>query len=161
MRPSAETPVTLSVLDRLIDFEADLSTETPLSRAQSLRLLRAEVRRDLEWLLNSRRVAIDPGSEFDEVNRSVYVIGLRDFTSFSLADASERSRLLQHIQSVVRQFEPRLANVRISEQDDRLKTRSLRFRMEASLLIDPAPERISFDTVLHLSSGEYSVREDS
>lgn len=161
MRPSAETPVTLSVLDRLIDFETDVSTEAPPSRAQSLKLLRAAVRRDLEWLLNSRRVAFEPGAEFDELNRSVYVIGLEDFTAFSLADASEQSRLLRHIQSVVRQFEPRLANVRITQQDDPVKTRSLRFRIEASLLIDPAPERISFDTVLHLASGEYTVREDS
>ncbi len=161
MRPSPETPVTLSVLDRLIDFETGVSTEPPLSRAQSLKLLRAAIRRDLEWLLNSRRVAFEPGPEFDELNRSVYVIGLADFTTFCLADSSEQSRLLRHIQSVVRQFEPRLANVRITQQDDPLKTRSLRFRIEASLLIDPAPERISFDTVLHLSSGEYTVREDS
>jgi len=161
MHQPVEIPVTLSVLDRLIDYEPGASIEVSLSRAQSLKLLRAAVRRDLEWVLNSRRIAFEPDAEFEELNRSGYVMGVMDFTAFSLANSSEQSRLLRHIQSVVQQFEPRLANVRITQKDDHLKTRSLRFRIEASLLIDPSPVRISFDTLLHLSSGEYSVQEES
>lgn len=160
MRTSTELPVTLSVLDRLIDVEPSQSAEIPLSRAESLRILRSAVRRDLEWSLNSRRIAVEPDPAFVEVNRSVYVVGLEDFASFSLADGEEQSRLLRHIQAVIREFEPRLANVQISQQDDPVKTRRMRFRIEASLLVDPAPERISFDTVLQLSSGEYEVNEE-
>ena len=36
--------------------------------------------------------------------------------------------------------------------------RVLRFRIDARLKIDPAPEPITFDTVLQLGSGEYQVR---
>jgi type VI secretion system protein ImpF len=36
----------------------------------------------------------------------------------------------------------------------------LRFQIEGLLDMDPAPERISFDTVLQLSSGEYQVKGD-
>jgi len=36
--------------------------------------------------------------------------------------------------------------------------RQLRFQIEGLLLMDPAPELISFDTVLQLSSGEYQVK---
>ena len=36
--------------------------------------------------------------------------------------------------------------------------RQLRFQIEALLLMDPAPELISFDTVLELASGEYQVK---
>ena len=36
-------------------------------------------------------------------------------------------------------------------------TRVLRFQIEALLMIEPAPERITFDTKLELTSGEYSV----
>jgi type VI secretion system protein ImpF len=161
MRLSTELPVTMSVLDRLIDLEPDQSGEHPLSRARSLRLLRSAVRRDLEWLLNSRRIPLEPDAAFVEVNRSVYVIGLEDFATFGLADGQEQSRLLHHIQAVIRQFEPRLANVQVSQQDDPVKTRRMRFRIEGSLLVDPAPERISFDTVLQMSSGEYVVNEAS
>jgi type VI secretion system protein ImpF len=161
MRSSTELPVTLSVLDRLIDLAPAQPGEPPLSRAQSLRILRSAVRRDLEWLLNSRRIPFGPHSAFVEVNRSVYMMGLEDFAAFSLADGQEQSRLLRHIQAVIRQFEPRLANVQISLQDDPIKTRRMRFRIEASLVVDPAPERISFDTILQLSSGEYVINEES
>ena len=36
----------------------------------------------------------------------------------------------------------------------------LRFQIEGMLDMDPAPEHISFDTVLQLSSGEYQVKGD-
>jgi predicted component of type VI protein secretion system len=36
---------------------------------------------------------------------------------------------------------------------------AVRFHVEAMLLIDPAPERIAFDTVLEISKGAYSVKE--
>jgi hypothetical protein len=31
--------------------------------------------------------------------------------------------------------------------------------VEAMLMIDPAPERIAFDTVLEITKGSYSVKE--
>jgi type VI secretion system protein ImpF len=37
-------------------------------------------------------------------------------------------------------------------------TRTLRFRIEGMLVMDPAPEHVSFDTVLELTSGGYEVR---
>jgi len=57
-RVTGESTITLSVLDRLIDREPELSQEPGLSRAQSVRILRAAVRRDLESLLNTRRIAV-------------------------------------------------------------------------------------------------------
>ena len=99
MRQAAELPVTLSVLDRIIDYDPRSATEAPLSRAQSVRMLRSAVRRDLEWLLNSRRIAVEPDPSLTEVSRSVYVIGLSEFTTFGIADPKEQTRLLQHLQS--------------------------------------------------------------
>ena len=55
-RNLGETTITVSVLDRLIDLEPNNRMENPLSRSQSVRLLKNAVRRDLEWLLNSRRI---------------------------------------------------------------------------------------------------------
>jgi type VI secretion system protein ImpF len=156
-----DRPVTLSVLDRLLDFEPGVSTEPPPSRPQSVADLRSAVRRDLEWLLNSRRIVLEPDHGLSEVRDSVYVLGLADITSFSLSDTKERARLLRHMQSVISQFEARLVNVRISQRDDAAQTGSLRFRIEAALVMDPAPERISFDTALDLAGGDYVVREES
>jgi len=36
----------------------------------------------------------------------------------------------------------------------------LRFQIQGLLRIDPAPERVTFDTVLELTSGEYQVKGD-
>ena len=59
-RNGPDAAVTLSVLDRLIDDDPRTSIEAPLTRAQSVRTLRDVVRRDLEWLLNTRQVAFPP-----------------------------------------------------------------------------------------------------
>ena len=50
-----ESVVTQSVLERLIDREPDAKQEAAPTRSQSVRLLKASVRRDLEWLLNTRQ----------------------------------------------------------------------------------------------------------
>src|ERR1700676_598066 len=95
-RSSAETAVTvgLSTLDRLIDRDPDVSTEPMPTRSQSVRQLKEAVRRDLEWLLKTRRVAVPPDESLKEVNRSLYVYGLPDFTSFRLKDQDKLVRLL-------------------------------------------------------------------
>ena len=59
-RSLGETTITISVLDRLMDLEPGSGVENPLTRSQSVRLLKASVRRDLEWLLNSRRIGDAP-----------------------------------------------------------------------------------------------------
>jgi type VI secretion system protein ImpF len=47
--------ITPSVLDRLIDYEPELSREPLASRSKSLRQLKDSVKRDLEQLLNTRK----------------------------------------------------------------------------------------------------------
>jgi type VI secretion system protein ImpF len=52
-----------------------------------------------------------------------------------------------------------MANVRIVPLETVAgATRTLRFRIEGMLVMDPAPEHVSFDTVLELTSGGYEVR---
>ena len=87
-----DAPVTLSVLDRLIDNEPKKDTEPPLSRAQTLRQLRASLKRDLEWLLNSRRNPEEAG-DFKEVERSVLFYGLPDITAYGLASTNDQAKL--------------------------------------------------------------------
>src|SRR5436305_14373809 len=96
-RYSPDAAVTVSVFDRLIDTEPMSSREPAPTRAQSVRQLRESVRRDLEWLLNTRRVAVPPPEGLREVNRSVYVYGLPDFSAFSLSSASDQAKLTREI----------------------------------------------------------------
>src|SRR5579862_1461967 len=112
-RGLGETTITISALDRLIDLEPDNRMENPLSRSQSVRLLKSAVRRDLEWLLNSRRICEPPDEGLKEVNRSVYIYGLPDLSSLTMASSGDRNRLVRQILATINLFEPRLSNVRL------------------------------------------------
>jgi type VI secretion system protein ImpF len=128
--------------------------ENPLSRSQSVRLLKNAVRRDLEWLLNSRRVCDPPDEGLKELNRSAYTYGLPDLSSLTMAASGDRNKLVRQILATINLFEPRLANVRLVmiETPDSAK-KDVRLRVEAMLRMDPVPEPISFDTVIELKSG--------
>jgi type VI secretion system protein ImpF len=154
--------VTLSVFDRLIDLEPKSSVEAPPTRAESVRRLRAAVRRDLEWLLNSRRVAIPPDPALEQVNESLYVYGIRDISSVSLSSMDEQDKLLAHIRKTIALFEPRLKEVRVIPMldDNKKKLQRLDFRIEAQLDMDPSPEQVSFDTTLDGVNQSYRVRTE-
>ena len=153
-RGLGETTITISALDRLIDLEPDNRLENPLSRSQSLRLLKSAVRRDLEWLLNSRRIADGPEEGLKELNKSAYVFGLADLSTLTMASMADRNKLVRQVLSTIAMFEPRLMNVRLVlvESPDAGK-KDVRLRIEAMLRMDPVPEPVQFDTVIELKSG--------
>ncbi len=186
----ATTPVTLSVLDRLIDEEPAASKkvqrrrqidgtpagdfERSLTRRESEDMFRASVRRDIEWLLNARRIIDHPTldfteseerrrletgeCEYEEVESSVYKYGLPDFSVYGLNSADDADLLVQTVRKTLRVFEPRLTDVKVIPLDVTTSgLRQVRFRIEAKLRMDPASERVSFDTLLELSSGQYQI----
>src|SRR5580704_3209129 len=96
IRTQPNSAVTLSVFDRLVDNEPrSPSVEAPLTRAESVRILRSAVRRDLEWLLNSRRCPDDPGSAMPETENSVFNYGLPDFSTYAIASAKDQVKLVR------------------------------------------------------------------
>ncbi len=151
------TRITLSVFDRLIDLDPASSTEIEASRATSLRELKNAVRRDLEWLLNTRCHADDDVSENAEVRRSVAFYGLPDILGMSPKNPAEQKRLTKALETAIKQFEPRFLNPVVTLEPVDAVDRQLRFRIEASLDIEPTPETVVFDTVLQTGSGEFAV----
>jgi type VI secretion system protein ImpF len=161
-RADIPNSVTQSVLERLIDRDPASPSDPPGSYAQSARLLRTSVRRDIEWLLNTRRNPEAAGPPLPHLSRSLFNYGLPDLTSLSHESAADRVRLLQMVESTIATFEPRLVHVKVTALDPpRGAAHVLRFQIEGMLLMDPEPEHISFDTVLQLASGEYQVRGDN
>jgi type VI secretion system protein ImpF len=159
-RPAS--PVLQSVLDRLIDWEPKVSAEAPPTRAESIRQLKSNLRQDLERLLNTRRAVMLQNDRLREVQHSIYMFGLPDLASYALANPKDRDRLVRALQAAIRTFEPRITNVRIVPLEQTGAGRHmLQFRIEGMLRMDPAPEPISFDTVLHFTSGEYQVKGES
>lgn len=148
------------LLDRLIDMEPQNRQEAAMTRPESLRQFRLAVKRDLEWLLNTTRMPIEVPEFCEGVNNTVLFYGLPDIASISLQNPGDESRLMRSLEEAIETFEPRLARARVTSRDPyRTTQQSITFHVEAMLMIDPAPERISFDTVLEVSKGAYSVKE--
>ena len=158
-RTDNEIRITPSVLDRLLDFEPNVSSEAPKSRSKSLRELKISVRRDLEWLLNSRQYADYIPENLEETNKSVAVYGLPDFTGASVKSPTEQKRLIKQIETAIKVFEPRFLDLKVTLEPFGTVERVLKFRIDARLDIEPTPEPISFDTVFQLGSSEFSVSE--
>ncbi|MGI9034798.1 MAG: type VI secretion system baseplate subunit TssE [Pyrinomonadaceae bacterium] len=158
-RTDNEIRITPSVLDRLLDFEPNLSTEAPKSRSKSLRELKMSVRRDLEWLLNTRRFIEEIPENLEEINKSVAVYGLPDFTGASAKSSTEQKRLVKQIETAIKIFEPRFLDLKVTLEPSSNLERALRFRIDARLDLEPTPEPISFDTVFQYGSSEFSVTE--
>lgn len=162
--PPSETERTAqaSVLDRLVDHEPAANVEGPTSLAESVRRAKAGLRRDLEWLLNTRRTAIRVPEAYEELRRSVFWFGLPDFSALSHDSPEDRVTLTRAIQRAITVFEPRLADVRVrlAEDDAPAHRRELRFVIEGTFLLDPQPERVAYDAVMDLGKGEYVLRGD-
>lgn len=158
-RTDNEVKITPSILDRLLDFAPDITREPPTSRAKSLRELKQSVRRDLEWLLNSRNHSDEIAHQLEEINKSLFVYGLADFTGQGVKGSGEQKKLVQSLEKAIRVFEPRLMDLRVTlEPIDEIK-RILHFRIEARLKVDPVPEPVMFDTVLQMGSGQFEIKE--
>ena len=148
----------MSLLDRLIDQEPERKLEPPLSRAQSLREMKAALRRDLEWLLNTRRTIEEAPASLKELEHSLYNYGLPDLSSLYLRSSNDQEILLKAIRTAVNFFEPRLLNIKVTLEPTGDDRRVLHFAIEGLLRMDPAPEHVFFDTVLEPMSGQYQVK---
>jgi type VI secretion system protein ImpF len=79
-----------------------------------------------------------------------------------MASPADQAKLLRHLAAAIKLFEPRLANVRIVPvETPSAGLQMVRLRIEASLLMDPNPEPVSFDTVIELRSGNCQVTGDA
>ena len=158
-RTDSNIRITPSVLDRLIDYDPRESRESPKSRSASLMELKASVRRDLEWLLNSRTFLDPEDLESTELKNSVAVYGLPDITGLGAQNRDEQSRALRAVEHAIAVFEPRFLNLKVTMERPTDTERSIKFRIEAQLDVDPAPEPIVFDTVLKLGSSDFEIKE--
>ena len=118
------------------------------------------VRRDLEWLLNTRRTFLTASDDHPELQHSLYHFGFPDVTSLGRDSPDARARLVARLEETISTFEPRLTKVRVLLQENAPNARrELRFVVHGMLQVDPVPLRVTFDTVLDKSSGDVAVRK--
>lgn len=138
-----------SILDRLMDDEPHIQVDTEKSRSRKLKDLRSSVRRDLEHLLNTRCRVISPPSELNELQTSLMNFGLPDLATVNMLDIDKKKEFTRSIEQVIRTFEPRFKSVQVRHLEVSNKAeRTVRFRIDAVLYADPAPEMVVFDSIL-------------
>src|SRR5262249_23124299 len=147
------------VLDRLIDHEPDVSREAPKNRHQILRELKEAVRRDLEDLLNTRQRWLSWPAHLEELKHSLVNYGIPDFTGAGMGAAKDLPDVAKAVRAVTQQQEPRFKRVRVTLRDNAEPLdRTLRFRIDALLQVDPAPEPVVFDSTLKPGTGSFEVK---
>jgi len=152
MARDREMTVVLSVLDRL-----SATIDRSSSYLASVRTLKESIRRDLEDLLNTRRAPEDEFEGYTLARGSVVNYGLRDLSSLMLSSANGAQQVQRAVERCLADFEPRLRDVRVELLRSELAAREIRLHIEATIPMQPSTEAVSFDTMLDLASGLYSV----
>lgn len=147
-----------SVLDRLLDQSNGPVHAGVRGKTQQLLELRSSVRRDLEALLNSHRFCRTPPENTGQLDRSLLQYGAPDFFAVNAGSAAAREEFRRSLEEAIRRFEPRFKQVTVKLVDDGVSTdRTLRFHIDALMFADPAPDAVSFDSLLDPSSHSFSV----
>ena len=152
-RPKAEVLIAQSLIDRLT-MRAE---QWPETRAASISLYRKSLKRDIEWLLNTRQPVIQELDSYPATAASILNFGLPDIRSFDGSKGKENNALTNALEKCLRTFEPRIHQPRVFLDRTDLQSRSLRFQIEGRIIYEDMNEEIKFDTVLELISGEYEV----
>jgi type VI secretion system protein ImpF len=157
---AAGQPLVASVLDRLIDEDPGSQSEAESSRSKTLSDIRMSLRRDLESLLNARRRPHSVPRELGEVTRSLANYGLPDLTNVNAQAEETRHDLCTMLETLLMRFETRFKSVQVHllENTDPLD-RTLRFRIEALMHAEPAPELIVFDTFVEPVTSVVNVKD--
>ncbi len=152
-----------SLLDRLLDDDPD-SPGKPDTCVQSLEGLQEAVKRDLEHLLNTRRRCESRPQEWkdeklNDLKKSLVNYGLPDFLAMNLASDEGRAAFLRIVEDTIRVSESRLDRIKVSLlANTEPLDRTMRFRIEALLQAEPAPEAIAFDSVLEPVTCNFTLK---
>ena len=148
----------LPLFDRLVDEDPDSPADRTPTPAAALAALRASLQHDLEALLNTRRRWRSWDARLGALGRSSVGYGIPDFAGGAFNEPRRREELRAEIEATIRRFEPRLASLRVSLVDRQERLRStLRLRIEGLLHADPAPEPITFETLIEASTTDVTV----
>ena len=149
----SEVLVTQSLVDRLTQTD-----QWPETRAASISMYRESMKRDLEWLLNTRKPVMPAIEGYPATSASVLNFGLPDLHSFDGSAGREHNALTVALEKCIRNYEPRISQPRVFLTRTDLLSRSLRFHIEGQITYENMEEEIKFDTVLEMIRGEYEVK---
>jgi type VI secretion system protein ImpF len=153
-----DQPLLSSVLDRLLGDDTPKHGEERESGPAYLMDLQASLRRDIEALLNTHQYSRSLPRELSELPQSLMEYGMPHFLGLSAASPEAREQFRASVETILRRFEPRLQRLQVALLENAASLdRTLRFRIDALLLVDPEPEPVSFDSVLDASLRRFAV----
>jgi len=159
-RPKITQALTPSILDRLLDFDPARKVEALSSRSQVIRELRESVRRDLEYLLNTRRRCNENLDEWELLKYSIINFGIPDSTGINIGSDDAKADFARIIEKIITKYEPRFKSVSVTVTGDSNGVdRTFRFRIDALLRVEPAVKPVVFDSSLEPVTRSFSVRD--
>jgi type VI secretion system protein ImpF len=141
-----------SVFDRLRE-----RVDWPTTRTASLRYLKEAISRDIEDLLNTRQPPIPEIESYSLAHGSVFNMGLQEINQLGSSSDGRLEDIRRAVKQCIETFEPRLQNITIRARTGSTPRREIWLGIEATIQVQPAAETVSFDTMLDLTSGMYSV----
>lgn len=159
-RPDSTQPLVPSILDRLIDHAPEKTEEPEKSRSQVVRELRESVRRDLENLLNTRLPCMALPRDAADLDGTGAYYGVPDFSGTNLQSGDGRERFRATIEKIIRANETRFKSVKVemlNDADD--LQRSLHFRIDATLNVEPATKPVVFDSSLEAVTRNFEIKD--
>jgi type VI secretion system protein ImpF len=153
------------LLDRLFDDEPRRTSESRQEKVVSLTRFKEGVKRDIEWLLNSKCRFDDlDGSLFGEVKRSVINFGVHDFTGLS-SENLQAQTIERYIRDALVCYEPRIVpgtlSVRYVEPGEGVgelrRINALDFEISGKVWAEPLPQDFLLRTEMVIDNGTVSV----
>jgi len=159
-RPTTTEALTPSIFDRLLDYDPEHQVEVQASRNQIIKDLRESVRRDLEFLLNTRQSCEKLAAEWDHLKYTVINYGLPDYTGANLSSEEDKEEFAKLIEKIILANETRFktVNIQVLSSVDSID-RTFRFRIDALLKVEPAVKPVVFDSSLEPVTRNFYVKD--
>ncbi len=151
------------LLDRLTDEEPASAKEGRDRRVVTMRRYVDGVRRDLDWLLNSKaHTAGESICDFPEAARSVLNFGIPDLCG-TTGSGMRLEEFERQLRQAILTFEPRLVRntlsvqVHLAEGEDAVTGNAVTFEISGELWAQPAPEAFFVKTEVDLETGDWHL----
>jgi type VI secretion system protein ImpF len=149
-----------SLLDRLIDEAPDRERDQPLTRTEEIWAVRHGFRRDLEALLNTRRLCRTPPKAFQALQAALPSYGTEDFVGAPITTQEQRQDFAASIERTIKMFEPRFLSVKVTPVRTRDPSERRRLlRIEAVVRLEHGHEPVVFESTLDLVTRRFNMEQ--
>ena len=145
---------------RLLDDETGKLNDEQAMNVMTLKSLQDDIKCNIQSVLNNRINVFFIENENIEVNDSVLMYGMPDYTQPQFSLKQYQQLLAQKIQKIITYFEPRLQQVKVMVIDSGTDyERNLHLRIMGEINLKPNPKTAVFDTNLDMVNHIFDVYE--